>query len=160
MTRRCVGGYASSHLARVPIESEAPRIARTAVLGRPNDASNFIDPHRTRGVGHSVEPRHDVASINQTRVVGLRSSYPLSSYSCTARVERHRDQNETTPPQVFIEFLPGRQVLAAASPRCPGEEQHLGAAEVAQSMLDTVKVWKCEIWRRATDRRPLWSGDI
>jgi len=160
VTRRCVRCYASSHLARVPIKSEAPRIARTAVLGRPDDAASLIDPHGTGNIGHSVEPSHDVARIDQARVIRLRRPYPFSDYWRATGVKRHCNQDDTAPEQVIVEFLPDRQVLAAASPRCPGKEQHLGAAEVAQSMLDTVEVWESEIWRRAADGGSRWSGGI
>ena len=160
LTHGGVSGDAGCYLASGPINSETPRIARTAVLGRPNDVASLIDPHSTRHVGHSVEIRHYVPGIDQARVVRLCRSYPLSSYPCTAGIERHRNHNETVPQQLFVKFLPDRQVISTASPRCPREEQHLRAAEVAQPMLDADKVWKRELWRHASDRSPIRSRDI
>lgn len=66
--------------------------------------------------------------IDQRRM-GRRSSVDPRPGLLGVEVESDRDDRETLVFELFMQCLPPGQAGAAASPRRPGDEQHLSAVE-------------------------------
>src|SRR5439155_15662338 len=83
-----------------------------------------------------------------------------------ALVERDRDGGEAPITELLVQCLPDRQVLAAASPRGPGDEQGLLPALVAQCVQPAAEIGEREVRRlrrgeavRTVRRRRPQDGD-
>jgi hypothetical protein len=87
-----------------------------------------------------------VLAVDQRRVSGRR---PLDVGACVvgAPVEGYRDRREAALTQLVVQCLPDRQVLAAPSPGCPGDEEDLPPALIAERMEPAVEVGEGEVRR-------------
>ncbi len=103
------------------------RVGTELSVVRATDAAFFVDPEDRGDVEDVIELGDPMLGVDQARVLGRRR-FDERSGIVRALVEGDRDRDEAFGAELFVKFLPDRQVLAAASPRCVGDEQYLLAA--------------------------------
>jgi hypothetical protein len=86
-----------------------------------------------------------VCRVDQRRMGGMRG---LVERPCCfdVSVERDRDDVDAGRRQLLVQRLPPGQVEAAASPRRPGDEHDLAAAQARQIERVAVEVLEDQIW--------------
>ena len=117
---------------------------------RAADAAFFVDPDDRGDVEDVIELGDPVLGVDQARVLG-RSPFDERSRIIRALVEGDRDRDEAFGAELFVQRLPDRQVLAAASPGGVGDQQDLLAAMLRQRVKDSTQVGQAEI--RSFERR-------
>ena len=85
--------------------------------------------------------------IDQSRISCFGLVVPLSSRSFTARILGRGNDFEILALQLFVNFLPARQIEAAASPGSPGDHQHFLAAEIRKMNDATLTIRGREVGR-------------
>jgi hypothetical protein len=121
------------------------------VVGAANPAF-FVDPDDRGDVDDVVELGDPVLGVDQARVLG-RGPFDERSRIIRASVERDRDRDEAFGAEFFVQRLPDRQVLAAASPGCIGDEKYFLPAVVRQPMSLSAEIGQLEV--RGFQRREL-----
>ena len=75
----------------------------------------------------------------------LLFSRPLARGSFVS-VQGHSDNRETRVLQFVSELLPNWQLVAAASPRRPSQQQSLATVEITERYLFAMNIRQYEIW--------------
>lgn len=101
-------------------------------LRRADDHAAFVDPDAAGHVDDAKERIDGVSLVDQRGMRG-REGFDDLARSVGGRVERDGDDVEAVAVQLFPQRLPPGQVKPAASPRGPGDEQHLLAAQVGEA---------------------------
>src|SRR5262249_47419681 len=111
------------------------------------DQMSFIDQawirRCCRSVGQRAVPTHEI----EHELRKLRGPDEVSHRCGAGRVESHRKHREAAVRVAFVDRLPDRQVVPAASPGSPAEEEHLAPSVRRQRVELTVEVGKREIGR-------------
>ena len=114
-------------------------------LGGADDHAVLVDPH---AVGHVDEAEQLVAHVgfvDQRRVLGVRLLDERAASLARRRGRRSRSRLLRVP--AVAEGLPQRQVEAASSPRRPGDQHDLLAAETRELEGVAVGVGELEVGR-------------
>ena len=85
--------------------------------------------------------------INECSVRRIGSIVPLSSNALSPCILSDRNDLKLFTTVFLVDLLPTWQVKGTASPRCPGEQEHLLAAEVGKPHAVALPVGELEIGR-------------
>ena len=114
-------------------------------------SSSIHTPFGTFTIPSSSSSR--CASSISDGCVGLGAVDPRAGRLRAADVERDRHDLEALRLKLAAQFLPHGQVEAAASPRRPGDQQHLRAAQRAQRERAAVAVGELEVGQLGAEQR-------
>ncbi len=111
---------------------------------RATDPALFVDPDDRRYVDNVVELGNPVFGIDQTGVLGL-GPFDEGPRIIRTPVERDRNRDEAFGAELFVQCLPDRQVLTAASPRRIGNQQYLLAAVLREAVDLPAQIRQLEV---------------
>ncbi len=83
--------------------------------------------------------------VDQRRVSRLGRLDPGSRHVCASGVERDRHDLQSQRMQLLAKRLPDWQVMPAASPRSPGDEEHLRSTQRTDIEDGTVQIRQSQI---------------
>ena len=109
-----------------------------------DDAAVFVDPEDGGDVDHVVELGEAVVGVDQAGVGRLGGLDPLAGVLGVA-IDGDGDDNEAEFFELLVDRLPPGQVVAAASPRGVGGEEHLLASVVGEGVGVAFEVGEGEV---------------